>query len=100
MIWKELYDQTVLYKVCINENEDKKIFVVPLTHTLKEDIEREVMMIMMTTAMINMMMASRDNDEGDDNDGVIPSHVILFCTMLFRTACKQIKFLTGIYWIR
>jgi len=28
--------------VCINDNEDKKIFVVPLTHTLKADIEREV----------------------------------------------------------
>ena len=28
--------------VSIDDNEDKKIFVVPLTHTLKEDIEREV----------------------------------------------------------
>ena len=30
------------FEVSINDNEDKKIFVVPLTHTLKEDIEREV----------------------------------------------------------
>ena len=34
-------------KVSINDNEDKKIFVVPLAHTLKEDIEREVIIMMM-----------------------------------------------------
>ena len=35
------------FEVSINDNEDKKIFVVPLAHTLKEDIEREVMAMMM-----------------------------------------------------
>ena len=60
-------------KVSINDNEDKKIFVVPLAHTLKEDIEREViiMMIMMMMLVMSMMMMKMMKE-------VIPSHVILF----------------------
>ena len=40
-------DSDQCLKVSINDNEDKKIFVVPLAHTLKEDIEREVIIMMM-----------------------------------------------------
>ena len=49
-------DSEQCFKVSINDNEDKKIFVVPLAHTLKEDIEREVIMIMMMMMMLVMSM--------------------------------------------
>ena len=38
-----------ILKVSIDDNVDKKIFVVPLTHTLKEDLEREVRILMIMT---------------------------------------------------
>ena len=39
-------------KVSIDDNVDKKIFVVPLTHTLKEDLDREVRNLMMMTTLV------------------------------------------------
>ena len=41
-----------ILKVSIGDNVDKKIFVVPLTHTLKEDLDREVRNLMMMTKFV------------------------------------------------
>ena len=75
----------------INDNEDKKIFVVPLSHTLKEDIEREVMirtMIRIQKLIDNAADEDKDVVDDEEEDGVIPSHVILFRTVLFCTAAR------------
>ena len=114
-------------QVSINDNEDKKIFVVPLSHTLKEDIEREVRMrtmmrmmririLLITMSIVRTMMIMIMMVMGMMRirmkrmirmvrmmrmDLSHPIHPMGYFSVLCFSVlwCKQAKFLTGTHWI-